>query len=268
MWSGAGRGDVSDETVLLETDLDDATPETLGALPERLRAVGAHHVAVVPTTGKGSRPGHLVRVHAPADRADAVARRLARETGTLGVREVPTTHRFRATTDRRTVVLTVGGERHEVGVKVAWLEDRAYDVSAEHADAAAAATDAVPARAVAARAEDAVRDPEGDGRLVHLVSASGWDPDGEGPLTPASLETEGFVHCSRPDQVPAVAAAHDPGPAALVALVLDPRRLSAPVRYESPTAGGDHYPHVHGPVERTAVVATVDVPDDPTGFGL
>ncbi|MFB6157069.1 MAG: nickel pincer cofactor biosynthesis protein LarC [Haloferacaceae archaeon] len=158
---GEGRGGLSREGItVLETNLDDATPETLGGLQETLADAGALDVAVLPATMKKSRPGHLVKVVVdPAD-AERVARRLAEETGTLGVREHGAGHRWVADRRVETATVEVDGGRFEVGVKVASDDAGAvYDVSAEHDDALAVARETeVAVREVARRAEAAIRE--------------------------------------------------------------------------------------------------------------
>ena len=152
-------GLVYDDVAVLETNLDDAPPEVLGGLQETLREVGARDVSVVPLTMKKSRPGHLVKVLCkPADAA-RVARRLAEETGTLGIRQAGATHRWIAEREFETVVLDFDGERYEVNVKLASDDSgTVYDVSAEYDDCATVAREAsVPVREVMRRAEDAAR---------------------------------------------------------------------------------------------------------------
>jgi hypothetical protein len=139
-----------DAITVLETNLDDASPEVLGGLQETLVEVGARDVSVVPLTMKKSRPGHLVKVVVkPAD-AERVARRLAEETGTLGVREHGTGHRFVADRHRHTATVAVDGGRFEVGVKLARIGGHdsgadatngstVFDISAEYDDALAVA---------------------------------------------------------------------------------------------------------------------------------
>ena len=151
-----------DDVAVLETNLDDATPEVLGGLQESLKRVGARDVSIVPVTMKKSRPGHLVKVVCkPAD-VEAVAERLARETGTLGVRQVGATHRWIADRRFETATLDVDGDAYEVAVKIATTtDDDAYDVSAEYDDAAeVASSTGLPVREVLRRAEAAVR-PDG-----------------------------------------------------------------------------------------------------------
>ena len=158
---GDGGGGLRREAIsVLETTVDDVTPEVLGSLQETLAAVGARDVSIVPTTMKKSRPGHLVKVVVdPAD-AGAVARRLAEETGTLGVREGSARHRWVADRAFETATLTVEGETYDVAVKLGSDADgTVFDVSAEYDDALAVANETdLPVREVLRRAEAAVAD--------------------------------------------------------------------------------------------------------------
>jgi len=79
---GAGQGELAkDDIAVLETNLDDATPESAGRAPEDPRGRGRSRRLNPPATMKKSRPGHLVKVICkPADR-ERVARALAEETG-------------------------------------------------------------------------------------------------------------------------------------------------------------------------------------------
>ncbi|ELZ13009.1 hypothetical protein C478_08818 [Natrinema thermotolerans DSM 11552] len=157
---GTGEGTlVKDDIAVLETNLDDATPEVLGGLQETLSDAGARDVSILPATMKKSRPGHLVKVICkPADR-ERVARALAEETGTLGVRDAGATHRWIAEREFETVTLEIDGEAYEVSVKIASDADgEVYDVSAEYDEAAAVARETtLPVRAVVERAEAAAR---------------------------------------------------------------------------------------------------------------
>jgi len=166
---GEQRGGlVRDGVRVLETNVDDAEPELLGGLQTRLKEAGARDVTVLPATMKKSRPGHLVKVVVrPAD-VQSVARVLAEETGTLGVRETSADHRWVAERRYETVELAFEGEdeAHEVTVKVASDDaGEVYDVSAEYDDCeAVAGLVDLPTREVMRRAEAAVHeDLDGDG---------------------------------------------------------------------------------------------------------
>jgi hypothetical protein len=163
----AGESDRSlrrEPITVLETNVDDVTPEVLGSLHERLREAGARDVSVLPATMKKSRPGHLVKAVVRPEDADGVARALAAETGTLGVREHGAGHRWVAERRVEEVTVGVGGESFAVRVKVATDEGGALlDASAEHDDALAVAraTD-LPVREAARRAEAAWHERNGE----------------------------------------------------------------------------------------------------------
>jgi uncharacterized protein (TIGR00299 family) protein len=77
-----GSGDVEQ----LETNIDDMNPQLYEHVFERLFAAGAVDVWTVPAQMKKGRPGTVVGVLAPLDRADAVVAVLLAETTTIGVR--------------------------------------------------------------------------------------------------------------------------------------------------------------------------------------
>ncbi|MFP9193095.1 nickel pincer cofactor biosynthesis protein LarC [Natrialbaceae archaeon A-CW1-1] len=155
---GEARGTLQrDDIAVLETNLDDVAPEVLGGLQETLAPAGARDVSIVPVTMKKSRPGHLVKVICKPEDRERVARKLAEETGTLGIRDAGVTHRWIAQREFETVSLEFDGNRYDVSVKVASDEDGAvYDVSAEYDDVAAVASETgLSIRSIANQAERA-----------------------------------------------------------------------------------------------------------------
>jgi hypothetical protein len=162
---GDGRSELRREDIaVLETNVDDVSPEVLGDLQSSLADAGARDVSVIPTTMKKARPGHLVRVVVrPAD-AERVARRLAAETGTLGVRETGAGHRWVADRRFESVEIEVDGTTRAVTVKVATDADgNLLDVSGEFDDAAALArATGQPTRELLRRAESAWRERRGE----------------------------------------------------------------------------------------------------------
>jgi uncharacterized protein (TIGR00299 family) protein len=72
--------------LLVETNIDDMSPELFGYVQERLFEVGAADVWFVPIQMKKNRPATLVSVLCSRDREEAVVGLLLRETSTLGVR--------------------------------------------------------------------------------------------------------------------------------------------------------------------------------------
>jgi len=251
-----------DPITVLETNLDDVSPEVLGGLQETLAEAGARDVSVVPLTMKKSRPGHLVKVVVKPEDAERVASRLAEETGTLGVREHGAGHRFVADRELVTATVAVDGDRFEVGVKLASDSDgegAVFDISAEYDDALAVARETgLPVRDVLRRAEAAVREGYAD-RLVHVIEGDwdGRDTDG-GEYRPHSLSDEGFIHCSTPSQVVGVAQYNYPDADDPKLLVIDPDAVDAEIRYEEGPAGG--FAHIYGPLNSDAVVTVLGFP--------
>ena len=78
-----------ERVVEVTVTLDDLPGEVMGYLFERLPEEGALEVSLMPCTLKKNRPGVRLSVLAPADRLDAVARAVFRETSTLGLRFSP-----------------------------------------------------------------------------------------------------------------------------------------------------------------------------------
>lgn len=79
-------GTYEEEVVVLETNVDDMTPQQAGYIMERLLEAGALDVFYVPAQMKKSRPGLLLGVIASPGTARGLAEVLLRETPTLGVR--------------------------------------------------------------------------------------------------------------------------------------------------------------------------------------
>ncbi|WP_406146008.1 DUF952 domain-containing protein [Streptomyces sp. NBC_01012] len=98
-------------------------------------------------------------------------------------------------------------------------------------------------------------------QLLHLTEEPLWEAARRAGAYEMStrgrtLREEGFIHCSLPHQLPAVARAlYGPGDGdGLVVLVIDTGRLPAPVRYEAMAPGGEEFPHIYGPLPTSAVV--------------
>lgn len=144
-----------EEITVLETNVDDVAPEVLGGLQETLVDAGARDVSIVPLTMKKSRPGHLVKVIVRPEDTERVARRLAEETGTLGIREHGAGHRWVADREFTSVTVPLDGTDYEITVKIASDQTGAvYDVSAEYDDALAVAQEtSLPVRDIMRQAE-------------------------------------------------------------------------------------------------------------------
>ncbi len=89
LWLGNAPHDQSGAMSLVETNIDDMSPELLGYAQERLFAVGAVDVWFTAIQMKKNRPGVLFSAICPVEREAVVIDTLLRETTTLGVRVRP-----------------------------------------------------------------------------------------------------------------------------------------------------------------------------------
>jgi uncharacterized protein (TIGR00299 family) protein len=114
---------------LLETNIDDMSPELIGFVQERLFALGARDVWLTPIQMKKSRPGILLSVLLSSDMEQEGVSLMMKETTTLGIRVRPIT-RHEAERESVTVETSLGAVR----VKIKRLDGRAVSASPEYED--------------------------------------------------------------------------------------------------------------------------------------
>jgi uncharacterized protein (DUF952 family) len=83
----------------------------------------------------------------------------------------------------------------------------------------------------------------------------------KGEYSSDDLATEGFIHCSTPEQLPWVAETFCKGQAGLVVLRIDTEKLKPPLKWENPHEPLKLFPHVYGPINLDAVVEVVPLED-------
>jgi uncharacterized protein (TIGR00299 family) protein len=135
-------------TFVLETNLDDCSPQLLGTLLEALLAAGALDAWVVPATMKKGRPGHLLGALVEGHLLQPLVELVLRESTTLGVRTFPVE---RTMLERHHV--TVETRHGPVRIKVGMLGKEALNAAPEYEDVRALAKAAgVPVKQVWAEA--------------------------------------------------------------------------------------------------------------------
>ena len=112
--------DVPDEAdvYVLESNIDDSTPELLGLAMEKIFAAGAYDVHFEPCYMKKNRPAYILRVVAPADKLEAVEYAVLKYTTTIGLRKYPVE---RTCMERK--IIKVGLKFGEVEVKISTYKD-------------------------------------------------------------------------------------------------------------------------------------------------
>ena len=104
--------------------------------------------------------------------------------------------------------------------------------------------------------------------IAHITTQAAWRyAQTQGAYRHASLDRDGYIHCSLPNaaQLLAVADAHFVGVHGLVRLLITPDALNVPVRFEPYEPGSPLFPHVYGPINLEAVTRVVSFPPEPDG---
>jgi uncharacterized protein (DUF952 family) len=110
--------------------------------------------------------------------------------------------------------------------------------------------------------------------IYHIAFAEDWaqaERVGEYTISTRgrTLAEQGFIHASDAHQVAAVANFIFRADDGLIVLVIDTDRLRSPVRYESMPGSAEEFPHIYGPLNADAVIATMPLERGPDGqFGF
>lgn len=97
--------------------------------------------------------------------------------------------------------------------------------------------------------------------ILHISSRADWQSAQlAGNYEADSLSSQGFIHCSRPDQVLGVANSNDRfhGQDDLVLLCIDSDLVTAEIRHENLEGGDNLFPHIYGPLNLDAVTDILD----------
>lgn len=99
---------------------------------------------------------------------------------------------------------------------------------------------------------------DNDTLIVHLCPRGAWEAAlVSGAFHTTSLDEEGFIHCSRRNQILAVANTLYQDISDAVLLWIDPVRVMAEIRWE--LVGDDSYPHIYGELNIDAVIEVSDL---------
>lgn len=99
--------------------------------------------------------------------------------------------------------------------------------------------------------------------IFHIADRSEWQAQPDA-YRHASLDTEGFIHCSTAQQVAWVANSFFAGQSGLVLLWIDCDRLQSPLRFD-PVEGVGSFPHIYGTINRDAIVQVTDFAPNAAG---
>lgn len=92
--------------------------------------------------------------------------------------------------------------------------------------------------------------------IYHIADEALWlQAQATGEYRHSSLSTEGFIHCSKLEQVLPVAQRYFAGQTGLLLLEITVAKLQAGLRYENTTGGTELFPHVYGSINYDAIHA-------------
>ncbi len=117
------------EITTIEANIDDSTPQLLGAFIEKALAMGALDVFATPVMMKKNRLATKLTVLAGIDKMESLIEAVFLETSSIGIRYYPVKRRVLERKLEKVRVL--GGE---VAVKVAWLEGKPVNIQPEFSD--------------------------------------------------------------------------------------------------------------------------------------
>ncbi len=132
--NGRSHGLLEDSVVVLETNVDDISGEMIGQTIDILFQKGAKDVSVIPVVTKKGRPGQIIKVISDPKDARKLARILIEETGSLGVRLIPTS-RLILKRETRVTSINVANKSYDLRLKIARdTDDRIIRVKPEFED--------------------------------------------------------------------------------------------------------------------------------------
>ena len=91
--------------------------------------------------------------------------------------------------------------------------------------------------------------------IYHVSTAEEWqNARQQGFYKAGSLEIEGFIHCSKVEQVAGVLERYYKDQTGLLLLHIDESKLTAPLKYELAPSVNEEFPHIYGRLNLEAVV--------------
>ncbi len=101
--------------------------------------------------------------------------------------------------------------------------------------------------------------------IFHITTPDQWKKGLEqGQYLSDTFDEEGFIHFSLQSQVLATANRYYRGVSGMILLEAEISKLSAELKYE-PSANGEIYPHLYGPLNLDAVEHVYEFPPSASG---
>ena len=119
---------------VIETNIDHLSGEELGFLFDKLISEGASDVIIVPVIMKKNRPGHLLKVISRESKTDHLLNIIFKETGSLGIRVTPMTHRGVAKREFIKLPVKIDNQEFICTFKLSYIGDELLSYRPEYED--------------------------------------------------------------------------------------------------------------------------------------
>ncbi|MEX1188656.1 MAG: DUF952 domain-containing protein [Bacteroidia bacterium] len=97
--------------------------------------------------------------------------------------------------------------------------------------------------------------------IYHIASVSDWKAQVQSSeYSNDSLEEEGFIHCSKYEQLEGTLKRFFENREDILILKMDTKMMNVPVIYEAADDGSGFFPHVFGVIQKKAVMETLSFP--------
>ena len=101
--------------------------------------------------------------------------------------------------------------------------------------------------------------------IFHIIEKEAWEIYKDFDLyRPESLKNEGFIHCSKSNQVVEVANHFFSGQSRLLLLAIESGKVDSDILYED-AGNGNFFPHIYGPLNLSSVVDVIDFKPNTNG---
>jgi uncharacterized protein (DUF952 family) len=95
--------------------------------------------------------------------------------------------------------------------------------------------------------------------IYHITNPAAWKKGREdGRYLPEGFEQDGYIHCSKMNQIAGVGQRYYAGQTGLLILGINPEKLTSKLVYENLIGGEELFPHIYGPLNLDAVESTAE----------
>ena len=124
----------SDTIDIIETNVDHLTGEEIGYLFNILLDCGASDVSITPTIMKKNRQGSIIKIISKRENREKIIETLFKQTGSLGIRIIPSIHRGIAKREFKKEIFEINGKNYEVTFKIGYVNGEIISKRPEYED--------------------------------------------------------------------------------------------------------------------------------------